>query len=97
MCIPLVCQPGCDVINFEINLISLIKPLLYMTKNAKQKLKYLKNEKSFPVEKKTFFIIFKGLSVAKNYLRPESAQSKATIETFSELIRFSGFKKFVTR
>ena len=54
MCIALVCQPGCDVMNFEINLIFLFKPLLYMTKNAKQKFNYLKNEKSFPVEKKTF-------------------------------------------
>ena len=26
MCIANVCQPGCDAINFEINLIFLIKP-----------------------------------------------------------------------
>ena len=43
-----------------------------MTKKSRQ-LKYLENEKSFLGETKTFFIIFKGLSVAKNYLRPESA------------------------
>ena len=33
--------------NFKINLIFLIKPLLYMIKNSSQKLKYLENEKSF--------------------------------------------------
>ena len=32
MCIVIVCQPGCDVINFEINLIFLIK---YLAKNWK--------------------------------------------------------------
>ena len=33
--------------NFEINLILLIKLLFYMTRKSKQKLKYLENEKSF--------------------------------------------------
>ena len=31
---------------FKINLIFLIKPILYMTKKYKQKRKYLENEKS---------------------------------------------------
>ena len=44
-----------------------------MTKKSRQKHKYLENEKSFLGEIKSFFIIFKGLSVAKNCLRPESA------------------------
>ena len=26
MCITIVCKPGCDVMNFEVNLIFLIKP-----------------------------------------------------------------------
>ena len=47
MCIAIACLPGCDVMNFEINLIFLIKPFLYMTKKSTQKLKYLENEKSF--------------------------------------------------
>ena len=41
----IVCFPGCDVINFEINLISLIKPFFYMTKKSRQKFKYLENVK----------------------------------------------------
>ena len=44
-----------------------------MTKKPEQKFKYLENEKSFKAEIKSFFVIFKGLSVAKNCLRPESA------------------------
>ena len=47
MCIAIVCWPGCDVINFNINLIFLIKLFLYMTKMSRQKLKHLENEKSF--------------------------------------------------
>ena len=41
------CFLGCDVINFELNLIFLIKPFLYLTKNSKRKFNYLETEKSF--------------------------------------------------
>ena len=41
MCIRIACFAGCDVIIFEINLISLIKPFFYMTKSSRQKIKYL--------------------------------------------------------
>ena len=64
---------GCDVIKFEIYLIFLIKPFFYMTKKSRQKLKYLRTKRAFYVKQKSFFIIFKGLSFAKNCLRPESA------------------------
>ena len=37
MCIAIVCFPGCDVMNFEINLIFLIKPPFCMTKKLRQK------------------------------------------------------------
>ena len=40
---------------FEINFIFLIKPSQYMTKK----------KRGFELKKKTFFIIFKGLSVAR--------------------------------
>ena len=33
-------------------------------------------KRAFKVKQKSFFIIFKGLSVAKNCLRPESAPLK---------------------
>ena len=47
MCIAIVCFPGCNVTNFEINLIFLIKWFFYMTKNSRQKFEYLGNEKRF--------------------------------------------------
>ena len=53
-----------------------------MNKKSWQKLKYLENEKGFWVEKKHFFIIFKGLSVAKNCLKPESAPLNAIFRIF---------------
>ena len=47
MCIAIVCQPGCDVMNSGINLVFQSKPFFYMTKNARQRFKHLENEKSF--------------------------------------------------
>ena len=47
MCIAIVCEPGCDVINFEIKLIFLIKSFFYSTTKSRQKLKYLENGKTF--------------------------------------------------
>ena len=44
-----------------------------MTKKSRQNLKYLEKKKSFEMKSKVFFIIFKGLSIAKNCLRSESA------------------------
>ena len=41
------CLSVCDVINFEINLLFLIKLFFNMTKNSWQKFKYIENEKSF--------------------------------------------------
>ena len=68
-CIVMIWCPVCEVINFEINLSSLIKPFSYMTKKSEQKCKY-------PQNKKKFFIIFKRLSVVRNSLRPESGRLK---------------------
>ena len=55
VCIAIVCFPGCDVMNFETNLIFLIKPLFYMNKKSRQKIKYLENEKSLSGETKSTF------------------------------------------
>ena len=56
--------------NFEIDLVFLIKPFFCMTKKSRQKFKYLENEKSFKIKQRAFVIIFKGLSlkqIKKNY------------------------------
>ena len=44
-----------------------------MAKMSRQKIRYLKIEKSFYVRIKSIFIIFKGLSLAKKYLRSKGA------------------------
>ena len=46
-CIAIVCKSGCNVMNFGVNLIFLIKPFSYITKKSWQKLKYFENEKKF--------------------------------------------------
>ena len=73
MCVATVCFPCCNVLNFEIKLMFLIRPFTYMAKKPREKPKYLENKKSFKGEIKTFFIIFKGLSETKNCPRPDSA------------------------
>ena len=46
--IVIVCYLGCDVINFEVNFIFIIKPFFNMTNGKRQKIKYLENEKDLP-------------------------------------------------
>ena len=46
--------------------------VLLQDQKVKQKFKYLENEKSFRGEKKAFFTVFKGLSVAKSCVRCDS-------------------------
>ena len=55
MWVVVICFPGCDVINLEINLIFLIKPFFFMNKISRQKFKDLDNEKSFQGEIKSIF------------------------------------------
>ena len=75
-----------------------------MTKKSRKKIEYLGNEKSIwgEIILKTFFIIFKGLSIPKRCLRPERApftwfdkkvQIKNTkMETFSILVTNTNLK-----
>ena len=65
LCIAIVCFPGCDVINFEINFIFLNKPFSFLTKRSSQKFKYLENENSFYSETKSILHLLKGFSVDK--------------------------------
>ena len=48
-------KPACDVINFEISLIFLIKPLVYMAKKSRQTFQYFEKEKVFSEELKSIF------------------------------------------
>ena len=45
--IAIACHPTCEIINNEINLILLVKSFFLMSKEAKQKFKYIENENSF--------------------------------------------------
>ena len=59
-----LCFPGCDIINFEINLIFLIKLFFYLTKMSRQKFKYLEIEKSF-LNEMIFLSFSKGFQLPK--------------------------------
>ena len=72
MCIVIVCYPVYDVINFEIKLSFLIKPFSYMTKMSGLNLNIFRTKRTFKIKQKAFFIVFKGVSVVRNCLRPES-------------------------
>ena len=50
MCIAVVCFPGCDVINFEISLIFLIKPFFYIDQKIKTKIEYLVKKRAFKMK-----------------------------------------------
>ena len=43
----IICFPVRDVVNFEINLSFLNKPLCFITEKSEKKFKYLQNEKRF--------------------------------------------------
>ena len=55
MCVTIVCKPCSNVMNFEVELIFLIKPLFLHDQNVVTKLKYLEDEKSFSDETKIIF------------------------------------------
>ena len=63
MCIVIVCKPGCDIMNFEVKLVFLIKPFfLHYQKVMTKKSNILRTKRAFKI-KKSLFIIFKGLSI----------------------------------
>ena len=55
ICVLQLCPPGCDVIDFEINLIFLIKLLFSMFEKSDIKFKYLEDKKIFQGEIKSIF------------------------------------------
>ena len=65
MCIVFICFPGCDVINFEINHIILIKPFFCMAIKSRQNFKFLENEKSFKGEISIFHHFLRALNCQK--------------------------------
>ena len=54
-------------------------------KSQGKNLNILRTKRSFEVKCKAFFIIFQGLSVAKNYLRPESTYLSQDVSRSNEI------------
>ena len=64
MCLAIVCKPSCDAMNFEVNLILLIKSFFLHDQNVVTKTKISSERKELlRWNKKAFFIIPKGLSI----------------------------------
>ena len=79
--------PVCDVINFEINVSN--QAVFLHDKKSGQKFIILRIKRAFKVKLKAFFIILKGLSVAKNCLRPKSAALNLENVFFTKAADFS--------
>ena len=69
----LIFFPGCDVINFEINLSFLIKPFSYITKKVTTNIYKSSEQKSFLGKMKSIFHHLCRASIFRNCLRPENA------------------------
>ena len=60
MCIAIACFAGCDVINFQTNLIFLIEPFLYMIKKSDKNRNILVIKRAFKVKKAFLVSHFKS-------------------------------------
>ena len=78
--VEIICFPAFDVINFKINFSFLIKPFIYIISNIQihKNSNILRTKRAFIVKQKAFSISFKGSSITRNYLRPESGPSKVS-------------------
>ena len=74
MCIAIASQPGCEVINFEINPLFII----CMTNKSWQSVKYLENEKSFWGEIKSIFHHFEKVFSYHNFSQTWECAFKVT-------------------
>ena len=72
MYIVIIIHPVYDVKNFVIKHSFLIKPFSYITKKSGQNVNVSRKKIAFNMKNKGFFIIFKGLSIVRKCLRPES-------------------------
>ena len=75
ICIVITCYPVRDVINFVTNFSFIIKSFFCMIKKIGRNLNILRAKRAFKMTPKVFFILVKGLWVARNCLRPEGAPS----------------------
>ena len=71
MYIIVICCPVCDILSFEINHSFLIKLFFYITKSQDKNVNISRTKRALNMKWKIFFIVFKGLSIVKNCLKPE--------------------------
>ena len=66
MCIAIVCYPGCDVMDFEINLIFLIELFfLHDQKVMTKNLNIMRKKRAFKVKQKSFSLFLKDFQLSK--------------------------------
>ena len=84
----IVRKSGCDLMNFEVNLIFLIKPFFLHDQN-----KF--HDKNFTMKYKAFFIIFKGISIKEITNVFGRWESEFKPEKSVKYIRWSYFAKII--
>ena len=103
MVIAIVCYPGCDVMNFEVSLIFVIKQFFFTwLKSHDKNFNILRRKRAFKMKQKAFFIIFKGLFNEVNnaiFLEGENWTStwrklKLFIPKLLQMQRFQQMQKF---
>ena len=67
MCIAIVCYPGCEVMDFEINFIFLIEPFFVHDQKAMTKTNILRTKRAFKVKLKAFWKSFKWSKALKHF------------------------------
>ena len=65
MCIAVIYNPGCDAMNFEVNVIFLIKPFFLHDQKVVTKYKYLESENRFQLRPSQFV----GLRARQPYFK----------------------------
>ena len=94
MFIVIVCWPGWDVINFEINLVFLIKPFFLHDQKFKANNCHILRTEGFKMKWKAFFTIFKGplLKQIKN-LEDESPSLNSHKKSYLKYLQVKVVKK----
>ena len=90
----IVCWPGWDVINFEINLVFLIKPFFLHDQKFKANNCHILRTEGFKMKWKAFFTIFKGplLKQIKN-LEDESPSLNSHKKSYLKYLQVKVVKK----
>ena len=87
-----VCFPGCDVVNFEVNFIFLIKPFFCMTKKSRKK--YLENKQLLRWNKTHYSSFLKVFQLPKSFISESVPLRKNCCNCFFILLWCKTFRYF---